>query len=106
LPPNAWNDTEAEDDTRNNNIKHMFQRCVALFLAPGPNTPLIAFASSCRSSKGAITQKAAAAAALKLPGSTSATAAAAAASIRLLPLVFRLLSVLAPADFHTFSAAK
>jgi hypothetical protein len=58
------------------------------------------------SSKGAISPKAAAAAALKLPGATSKTAAAAAASVKLLPLVFRLFSILNPEDFHTFSAAK
>jgi hypothetical protein len=59
-----------------------------------------------RSSKGAVSPKAAAAAALKLPGATSETAAAAVASVKLLPLVFRLFSILNPEDFHTFSAAK
>jgi hypothetical protein len=41
-----------------------------------------------------------------LPGATSQTAAAAVASVKLLPLVFRLFSILNPEDFHTFSAAK
>jgi hypothetical protein len=26
LPPTAWNSTEARDDTRNNNIEHIFHR--------------------------------------------------------------------------------
>jgi hypothetical protein len=26
LPPNAWNSTAAQDDTRHNNIEHVFQR--------------------------------------------------------------------------------
>ena len=50
--------------------------------------------------------KAAAAAALRLPNGTRDAAAAAAASVTLLPLVFRVFSILAPDDFHTFSAAK
>jgi hypothetical protein len=59
-----------------------------------------------RSSKGTVSPKAAAAATLKLPGATSESATAAAASVKLLPLVFRLFSILNPEDFHTFSAAK
>jgi hypothetical protein len=58
------------------------------------------------SSKGAITPKAAEIAARKLPGSTKAQAAAAAAAVKLLPLVFRVFSLLNPEDFHTFSAAR
>ncbi len=58
------------------------------------------------SSKGAISPAAASAAALQLPGASRETASAAAASVQLLPLVFRVFSILNPEDFHTFSAAK
>ena len=100
LPPNAWNSTAAQDDTRHNNIEHVFQRS-------HPHATYHHRRTHTRcSSKGAISPAAASAAALQLPGASRETASAAAASVQLLPLVFRVFSILNPEDFHTFSAAK